>query len=184
METILDPSRSQPSLFITVAAWVFIVLSGLSTVFAVMENIMLYFVFSPAMMQKMAEAHYQNMPPVPTFMFTGIRLIMFVALLLSFFALAASIGLLKRKNWARRSMIALLVIAILWTVGGLLMQAAMFFVPAFHSQAANEFQTGFMTMWRMMLTFSIVTTTGLSILFGWLIKRLVSPAVRREFVKA
>ena len=182
MDTAVDRPEHQPSLFVTVVAWVFIVLAGLATVAAVMENILVYLVFSPQMMQKAAEANSQSMAPMPTFMFTGIRFMMLVALLLASFTLAASIGLLKRKNWARRSFIALLVIGILSTVGGLLLQGFMFMAPAFHSQAANEYQASFKMARMAMLTSSIITTIAFSVLFAWLIKRLVSPAVRREFV--
>jgi hypothetical protein len=182
METAVDPSKVQQSLFVTVAAWVFIVLAGLGTVIAAMQNIMLYAVFSPEMIQKMAEAQGQNTAPMPTFIVTTARSVFCAALLLSIFGLVASIGLLKRRNWARRSIVALLVIGILWTVGGLVLQGFMFGAPFFHSPPANEFQTKFATMWMTMVTVWIVTTVGFSVLFGWLIKRLVSPAVRQEFV--
>ncbi|HEY6199387.1 MAG TPA: hypothetical protein VI231_12305 [Candidatus Binatia bacterium] len=182
METTLDSTQKQQSLFVTVVAWVFIVLAGMGTVFTALQNIMAYVVFSPEVMQKMADARPEYSPGSP-FMFTILRIVMLLALLLSAFALAASIGLLKRKNWARRSIIALLVIGILWTVGGSLVQCFMFLTPVFHSQAAKDLPARFATMWITMVAIGIVTAVGFSVLFGWLIKCLVSPAIRQEFAK-
>jgi hypothetical protein len=36
-------------------------------------------------------------------------------------------------------------------------------------------------MANVMLVFSLVMAVGVSVLFGWIIKRLLSPAIRREF---
>src|SRR5215470_9466592 len=98
MDITTDNPPTQQSLFVTVLAWVFIVLAGLGAVSAILQNIMMYVMFSPEMIHQMMQAQGQNAPPMPPFIFTIVRLVMFAGLLLFVFGLAASIGLLKRKN--------------------------------------------------------------------------------------
>jgi len=174
-----SPTTTRSS-FVTVLAWIFIVGGGFTTFISILQNVMLTFFF-PADQIQMAKGA-ENMPAVALFMLNHMRLFFAAFLVLSLTVFVSSIGLLKRKNWARVIFIGLFVLGILWNVGGLFLQNAMFSaMPAPSPDAPEEFKAQMESMAHVMLVFSFVMAVGMSVLFGWLIKRLASPAIRREF---
>jgi hypothetical protein len=48
--------------------------------------------------------------------------------------------------------------------------------------APSDFQDNFRVIWNIMMFISIVICLALAVLFGWIIKRLVSQDIRTEFV--
>lgn len=179
-------SSAVRSTFVTVLAWIFIVLSGFATMIAVLQNIMMALVFPMAQIQaETAKASEQgHMPWFASFMFGHIHWFFLFFLVVCACMLAASIGLLKRRNWARILFIALMALGIAWNVGGLIF---MFFafssffadmpVPPDQAAAARNFEV----MWKVMFGFNLLMVAGFAWLFGWIIKRLTSGDVRREF---
>ena len=85
MNTLSD----QKSTFVTVVAWIFIVLSAMTLAGVFMQAIMFAFVFDPEIKNEMFSE-------VPWLTFIWMAMCLCVVL-----ALIASIGLLHRKNWAR-----------------------------------------------------------------------------------
>jgi len=99
--------------------------------------------------------------------------------LVSAITLVASIGLLRRLNWGRLLFIALLVLSIVWQVAGLALQQAIFsMLPAVPPEAGAPPVEQFLHVMRVA---GVVLTLAFAVLFGWIIKRLVSPAVVAEF---
>jgi len=92
----------------------------------------------------------------------------------------SAIGLLRRKNWARLTFIAIMVLGIIWNIGGFCLQISVFSsvgsVPA-HADEAKFFQA----LAAVVMIFSLVLALGFSALFGWIIQRLTSSPIRREF---
>ncbi len=168
------------STFVTVLAWIFIVGGGFTTFISVLQNVMLTFFFPVDQMQTTTGA--ENMPAVALFMLNHMRLFFAAFLILSLTVFVSSIGLLKRKNWARLIFICLFVLGIIWNVAGIFIQSAMFSaMPAPPPGAPQEFTAQIESMANTMLVFSFAMAVGVSALFGWLIKRLLSPTIRREF---
>lgn len=170
--------------FVTVLAWIFIVLSGLATFVALAQNIMIHVMFPVDPMQGTMGAIQgkQNIPAMIEFMSSHVHLLFGAFLALSILILASSIALLRRKNWARILFIVLMGFGIVWNIGGLFLQHAMFtstFSSTQHSPSA--FQAQFDTMVKTMIIVSSAITIGFSILFAWIIKMLVSEGVRMEF---
>ena len=100
MSTTLPVQRST---FVTVLAWIFIVLSGFSTLIALMQNAMLWFVFegAPGVGDAMSKANQApGIPPFFGYFFRYFPVIFAAFLLLSATTLASSIGLLLAR--ARR----------------------------------------------------------------------------------
>lgn len=176
--------RPSCSSFVTALAWIFIVLTGFATFIAILQNIMISFFFP---MDQMREAIHaakgsENIPALFQFMLSHIQLFFAAFLVLSVALFTVSIALLKRKNWARIAFVFFLAFGIAWNIGGIFLQGAFFSsMPALPPNAPAEFRAQFESMVTTMLVFSVVMAIGISLLFAWLIKRLVSVKIRAEF---
>jgi hypothetical protein len=169
------------SLFVTVTAWVFIVLAALASVSALLQNAAMAS-FLPGL------TVVGNVQPLP--LLTGLLMgylpwLVGAGLVVSLATLACAIGLLVRLEWARRIFIALLVLAIAANVGGLWLQQEV--MQSLVSSALKSSPLpplvadvfgGFVTAARVM---AVLVTVGACLLLVWIIRRLMSPAVRQEF---
>ena len=180
---LAQPSQT-PSAFVTTVAWIFIVLAGFTTLISVLQNVMINFAF-PLNEMRSATADTGKGPPTPWFvkmMIENIRLFFFFFLVVCTLTLVSSIGLLKRKNWARVTFIAMMSLGIVWNLGGMMMP--LFMMDSFSSMpsdAPSDFGNQFDIMTKVMIGVSVVIGITFSGLFAWIIKRLISPEIRREF---
>lgn len=169
------------SLFVTATAWVAIVLATLASASAIVQNA---FVASAGP----DGAGGMNLPALP--LLTNLLLgylpwVVGTGLVMSVAMLASAIGLLLRLDWARRVFIGVLVIAIVANLLGLWLQhevvqsvvSSTLAGAPLPPRAAGVFG-GFVTAARVM---AVVVTLGTCALFGWVIRRLMSPSVRQEF---
>lgn len=176
---VAQPSRSS---FVTAVAWVFIALCGFTTFISIMQNVMINTVFPVHEMQKAAAAPgVPEMPAFFRFMMGNVRLFFASFLLVSAAMLGAAVGLLKRKNWARLLFIVILSLGILWNIGGMVLQFTIMQDFPKPAGAPPEFAATFSTMRTVMMVFSALMAIGFSALFGWIIRRLTSVEIRREF---
>lgn len=177
--------QSARSNFITVLAWIFIVLAGFITLISILQNIMISAMPPFDKMQAQAGNSAQKMPAFLSFMTNHMHLFFLAFLVVSGATLISAIGLLHRKNWARLTFVAILALGILWNVGGLIMQQAMFSsMSTLPSNAPPDFSVEFDQITSVIRVFSIIFALGFCVLFGWLIKRLLSNSIRAEFVGA
>lgn len=174
-------STTTRSTFVTVVAWIFIVLSGIGTAISILQNIMIQTMFTGPEMERALQAPPPpGTPPFATFMADHFQLFFAAFLIASVLMLASSIGLLKRKNWARLIVVGLMMLGIAWNLGGLVLQLTMFssMQESFAKAPGAPNMKSFMVA---MAIFSALFALGMSVLFGWIIKRLLSPAVVAEF---
>ena len=169
------------SFFVTATAWVAIVLAAVVSASALVQNA---FVASVAPIA----AGGMNLPALP--LLTNLLLgylpwVVGTGLVMSVAMLASAIGLLLRLDWARRVFIGVLIIAIVANLLGLWLQHEV--VQSVVSSTLSGTQLppkaagvvgGFVTAARVM---AVVVTLGTCALFGWVIRRLMSPSVRQEF---
>ena len=169
------------SLFVTTTAWVFIVLAALTSVSALVQNAAV-----ASLMPGLHLATDRNPLPLLTGLLLGyLPWVVGTGLVMSLATLASAIGLLLRLDWARRSFIALLVVAIVANLLGLWLQHEVvqsvvsntLSSVAIPQQALGVFG-GFVTAARVMAV--LMTLVGCALL-GWIIRRLMSPTVRQEF---
>ena len=180
MNAHIDTKTLGKSTFVTTLAWVFIVLSGLATLMSIAQNIMIQTMFNDSDFSGAVATQSPDVPAAASFMASHFKLFFASFLLLSTATLISSIGLLKRRNWARWVFIALMGLGIAWNVGGLVLQAVMFSslpIPPVTPQDPVPFQSMFIGI----MVFSAVFAIGFSVLFGWIIKRLVSQPIAAEF---
>jgi hypothetical protein len=125
-----NPPRSN---FVTVLAWIFIVLSGYVTLISVLQNIIISLYFPIEEMRPMMD-QAEKSQPMPWFagiMFEHLQLFLMIFLIIAALTLASTIGLLKRKNWARIVFIEIMGFGILWNLCSMALSFLMFssFVP-------------------------------------------------------
>lgn len=175
--------------FINALGWIFACLSGFATLIGVLQNLMLELVFQPVMQQQLAiQPAPPNMPASMGWMLAHMIWIFRGLLLLSIVTLVASIGLLLRRDWARRLFIGLMVFAIAYQLLGLVWQwwfmGSMQQTLSMPTAASAQFASGMQGFMRVMQVFGAIMAIGFSVLFGWIIKRLHSLPIRCEFGSA
>jgi hypothetical protein len=168
------------STFVTVIAWIFIVLGGFSTVISILQNVMLTTMMPPGGPVAGTRGS-ENVPPFALFMMENFRLVFAGFMVVSILTLASAVGLLRRWNWARWVFIGLMALGIAWQLGGTIMMFSM--VSSFGPPAAApaEFRAQHEMMTRVMVGFTLFMALGFAVLFGWIIKRLMAVEIRREF---
>lgn len=163
------------STFVTVLAWMFIVGSGFATFISIMQVIMVTTMFSGDEFSSVPK----NAPAMAKFMSQHFNLLIYAFFVLASFTFISSIALLKRKNWARLAFIAILAIGILWQAGGVAIQLTMF--SDFPAPPKGEGFDDFERMSTIIRWFSIVIALAVSGVFIWLIKKLTTQSISREF---
>ncbi|MBX3618914.1 MAG: hypothetical protein KF891_02810 [Rhizobacter sp.] len=168
------------SLFVTATAWVFILLGMMASGSALVQNAALASLL-PAPVQAQAQSQWGLIG----WLMAHLPWVTGTTLVLSLATLASAIGLLLRLDWARRAFIGLLAVAIVANLLGLWLQQEMM-----QSVVATTLGTatlpphalgvfgGFVTAVRVM---AVVATLGGCGLLAWIIRRLMSAGVRREF---
>ena len=175
------PARSN---FVSVVAWVFIAIAAFTTFISLLQNILINTVFPVDRMSEITASDAAHAPAFALFMMQHIRAFVLMMLLAAVTMLVASIGLLRRMNWARLIFIALLALGIAWNLGGLILQQVMMSsMTRTMGQVPPDFATEFETMRHVTLVFGAVMALGISFLFGWIIKRLTSAGIRAEFLR-
>ena len=169
------------SLFVTVTAWVFIVVGVVASATALVQNAAV-----AALVPGLHVAGDTHPLPLLTGLLTGyLPWVVGAGLVISLATLASAIGLLVRLNWARRVFIGMLAVAIVANLAGLwLQQEVMQSVVSstlsgapIPPQALGVFG-GFVTAARVMAT---LVTLGACTMLAWIIRSLMSPRVRQEF---
>lgn len=181
MNTTTLPARSG---FVSVVAWIFIVLSGFGTLIGILQNVMVAFLFPmKEMQQAIHDPKGPPVPPVAEFMFGHFQLIVATMLLVMATVLITSIGLLRRKNWARKLFIFFMALGIIWQLLGLAFQLVFFseFPQMPPPGAPADFAGGTQTVLVVIELLSVGMALTFTLLFGWIIKRLLSKEVKEEF---
>jgi hypothetical protein len=128
-------------------------------------------------------------PAVPgqaetTFPFATFRVIALPFLAFAAFMTYAGYGLLRRRNWARRTFIVVfglgIAASVLWFVGVGIALALGGLAGSGRAPMAADMRGPFVAM---MVMFGIFATAW-CVLLGWLVKRLRSPSVKSEFIPA
>jgi hypothetical protein len=167
--------------FVTVLAWIFIVVAGFATLISILQNVMINLAFPIQQMTESLKNAPPNMPAVFVLLFSHIRLFFLSFLVASAVCLVSAIGLLRRKNWARIIFIVILVCGIAWNILGVILQFTAF---PFGPNLPSGPQAGhFNLMLNIMRVFTAVMAAGISVLFAWLIKKLTSVKIKGEFLR-
>jgi len=168
--------------FVTGLAWIFIALSSFATLIGVLQNVMVWLLFPDDLMREMMSQPQgaPAMPAVAQWMLENFRLLIATFLLLCVATLVSAIGLLSRKNWARLTFMGIMGLGIAWNLAGVAIPFLVF--PPLPDDTPGEFLQEFELVMKVMMAVSVVMALALSALFGWIIRKLVSQGIRREFL--
>ena len=174
----------QRSTFVTVLAWIFIVLAGFTTLIALLQNIMVFSMFqAPEFSDAMSKAESApNVPPYFALLTRYVFVVFVLFLAVSATTLAAAIGLLRRRNWGRIVFIAMMGFGIFWNLAGLALMAVMMWMMPMPPLGAHPGAPSFAWIMGAMMVFNVLIALGFSALFAWIILKLNSPGIRAEFV--
>lgn len=173
------------SLFVTWTAWTFIVLAALASASALVQNAAV-----TSLMPGLAPSgELSSLPLLTGFLLGYLPWVVGTGLLMSLATLASAIGLLLRLDWARRAFIGVLVLAIVANLMGLWLQHEVVQSVVSQTLGATLRQTaipaqmlgvfgGFVTAAQVM---AVLVTLGACAMLAWIIGRLMSAPVRREF---
>lgn len=174
------------STFVNVVGWIFLVFSAFGFLIGVLQNIMLHTIFPrDAFTQIASHPQHPELPAFSMWMIQNMPLMFALVLVMALVHLVASIGLLRRWNWARLLFIGLMAFGIVSNLGGLVFQGLM--MAQMHEQfaAIQAARPDHMPDlgWFMVAigVFSLVMALAFATLYAWIIKRLMSPAVVAEF---
>lgn len=172
----------QRSTFVTVVAWIFIVISGFMTLISILQNIMIFSVMGGAGMSEAMTQPPPGMNGAAAMVFSHIQWLFPAFLVIASLTLISSIGLLRRWNWARLCFVGLMILGIAWHVFGMVFQ--FLFMSSMQASFPHEGMHGAPDM-RMFfiatMVVSVIMAVGFSVLFGWIAKRLLSAPIAEEF---
>jgi len=178
--SIPAPTRST---FVTVVASIFIAIAGFATLISLLQALMFTFMFPEGQFPPAGDAKgMEQMPAFFRFMIQNMQWFFVMFWSISILTLISAIGLLLRKNWARLVFVGLMALGILWNLGGILLQEYMMSsFPQGPAHGPRDVDAGFETMMTVMRFAMGVFAIAMSLLFAWIIKRLVSRSIRAEF---
>lgn len=174
------PTRSP---FVSILAWVFIVLSAGATAVSVLQNLMLYLLFPRAEFRAAlaAGAHAQQIPWTARVMMNHFEIFVGAFLVISILMLVVAIGLLRRWNWARRLFILFMVMGIVWNLAGILLQYWWFSDLPLPPDEGGQFSGAMQAMILAMRIFTAFMAVVMGGVMGWVVWKLTRPHVAAEF---
>lgn len=178
-----SPSPAAPrSTFVTMLAWTFIVLAGFAVVTSTFQVLLVVVMFTDAEIAA-SVASEPDMPEIARTLSTHIRMITLAFFILNTGTLVSAIGLLKRREWARKAFILVLVIGIVVLLGGMLLQYQLFSaVSALPAPGGPPVDAMFDVMMKILRIVYTLVGIVFSAIFGLIIAKLCSAGTRREFL--
>jgi hypothetical protein len=169
-EHALPAAPAQQSSFVTGLAWTLIVLYALGVLVLLLQNLTLNLMFDTLV---------ENAPAGSETTLTLFRSLGFVFLAICLFLTYAAYALLKRRNWARITYIAVFALAIVSHILSALGVAMG--LAAGSGTAMLEGSPESAAIMRATMIVFVVILLGFTVVFVWLIKRLTSPEIKAEF---
>ncbi len=179
MEITASQPISQRSGFVTITAWIFIIIGSLTTIASLIQGLMYVRMLSMPIMHQAMHEGAKQMPFLLQLIFENFRLYLALIFSLSFSTLLSAIGLLKRNNLARKLLIAVLAFAALALLVAFVTQLSI--RPATDNIPSAQIPAEAKTMIRAMKGFMFIITFSVSCLVGWLIAHLTAPEITQEF---
>lgn len=161
------------SVFVTVLAWILIVLCTLALASAIVQLI------AVGALPAVPDAAEPQIAEGVGVFFRGIAAVNVA--ITAFFAYAAY-AFLQRRNWARRTFVVVFALGLAANILSIVVLGlGAWFAGSLFSSLAQEQSTEFGGAFSALFVLGAVFAVAMSLLHGWLIKRLRSAAVKSEF---
>jgi hypothetical protein len=163
----------QPSTFVTVLGWLVAIFAGFSLLASVAQTALLGIMpFSP-----LTEGDAAEMPAIMKFLFNNFQLIVYGSTAVYALVLSSAIGLIKRKEWGRITMMAMFALNAVFIIALAILQFTMM-SQFFDMRDAPADAKSFMSVVKAVVGgFTLLLVA----IHAWIVIRLNSPAVRAEF---
>ena len=163
------------STFVTVVAWIFILASGFASVIASLQVA----AFSISTPTEEVSKYANDVPDLLQLMNHYTLLFLYGFALVFIMTFISSIGLLMRKNWARKIFVGVLFFGILWQFFGVFAQHIMF--NEMDTLAQHDGADELAVIQNVIKTITYVFAAALALVFAWIIKNLVTRPIVDEF---
>jgi len=172
-----QPAKSPRSEFVTAVGSVFLFLAAFATLVGVMRIVMESSMPPAIGHGPQHEAFLNSLAAPERFMILHERALAGITLAISLATLISARGLLRRRDWARRAFIAILVLYIMWFAASLVVVFSAPSSPHMLLHGSGNSEPGE----RVVAAVTVTISVGLVALFAWIIRRLLSPTIRAEF---
>lgn len=173
-------SAAARSNFVTVLSLVFILMSAGGLLMLLLQYILFYFMLPAEALRQVAQD--PALPPLAGLMFRHLREVLLFMLLSCIATLVTSIGLFKRREWARKLFIGLMCLGIVWQLGSIVFQAMfMSDMAGTMGDLPPAMAQQFQAMQYVATIIGGVFGLALAALQAWIILRLRREQVRSEF---
>lgn len=176
--------KTESEKFINVTGWFFLVIAGLSSISALIQLLLSFFP-SPieAMIEKLLpgmSGHVMStMPSAMLYVLDHRLLISAVSLAFSLPMVWGSWAYLRRREWGRVFFIVFMAVTVVFGVLPPLFPGAFMYQPSTDPMMQQSIET----MNRMMHLMLVIMAAVIVIFHGWIIYKLMSPPIRKEFKK-
>lgn len=176
----VPPTRPVRSTFVTVLALVFILMSAGGLLMLSLQYVLFYFMLPAEALRQATQDPL--IPPLAAFMFRHLREVLLFMLLSCIATLAISIGLFKRREWARKLFIGLMCLGIVWQLGSIVFQAMLMSdMAGTMGDVPPAIAQQFQAMQYVATIIGGVFGLALAALQAWIIHRLIREPARSEF---
>lgn len=172
------------SSFVTGLSWFSIAFSCFAILMGAVQALLVFVAFKTGglgvIMEEVARSgEMAGLPWAVQFGFANLKLLALLPLVIGWTTLAVSIGLLRRRNWARLVFIAMLVVGTLATIGG----TSFFWAEPSPFELPNgEAYVSGVTKLMQTMSFLLFCLNVATVAFhAWIVWRLTRPPIRREF---
>ncbi len=171
------------STFVTATAWCFLLVAGFGAFMNALQLLLMFTVLPPADYVAIA-ADMQTTQSLPSFLVFVVEHMVawtFLGLCLSLLTAVASVGLLRRQNWARVAFVIIMWLGVASNLAGA--AAPLVFGPMAQNLLQSfpaEMRGDLQSMMTLMTWLSVGLALLFAALFGWTALKLMSAAVRRE----
>lgn len=173
------PASAPQSTFVTTLAWTLITFNGFGVFWALMQNVIVIFVFPSMIATDTPTGQALQALPMTFFRVAGVLFLGFAV-----FMTYAAYALLKRRNWARRTFIVVFAVSIVCNILSAVVFGLGFGLAEFPAWDQAAVPPEFRALFTWIVAVLAILSVGMSVLFAWLIKRLRSPSVKAEFSDA
>jgi hypothetical protein len=185
LNSVQSPLAPYPphSAFVSATAWSFLLVAAFGAFMNALQLLLMFTVLPPADYFAIASdlQSTQSLPSFLVFIVEHMVAWTFLALVLSLLTLVASVGLLRRQNWARIVFVVIMWLGVAANLAGaaaplVLGPMAQSLLQSFPIEMRGDLQS----MMTMMTWLSVGLALLFAALFAWTAVKLMSAAVRRE----